>query len=75
VLFDPVINNSLDDHEMHDEEGGFVDRICSHCHRKIIGKQYLSENNNYYDSFCWQFRHVLEPVEKKKKTDEYDEEI
>jgi hypothetical protein len=75
MLFDPVINSLIDEPETHAEEGVFVDRICSHCHRKIIGKQYLSTNNNYYDSFCWQFRYVLEPVEKKKKDNEMDEEI
>jgi hypothetical protein len=75
MLFDPVLNSLLDDHETGSEESGFVDRICSHCHRKIVGKQYLSVNNNYYDSFCWQFRFVLEPVEKKKKDDGLDEEF
>jgi len=75
MLFDPVLNSFLEESELQAEESGFVDRICSHCHRKIVGKQYLSANNNYYDSFCWQFRYVLEPIEKKKKDDELDEEF
>jgi hypothetical protein len=75
MVFDPVLNSLLEDPDTGSDENGFVDRICSHCHRKIVGKQYLSANNNYYDSFCWQFRYVLEPIEKKKKDDELDEEL
>ena len=75
MLFDPVIDTLLTEPGRHIEESGFVDRICSHCHRKIVGKQHLSVNNNYYDSFCWQFRYVLEPVEKRKKDELNDEEF
>ena len=35
------------------------DKRCAHCSRKIVGKVY-EMGGKYYDSYCWQFRHILQ---------------
>ena len=35
------------------------DNLCSHCNRRISGKVYEMDGK-FYDSYCWQFRHILQ---------------
>jgi hypothetical protein len=42
------------------------DKICSHCNRRITGKVF-EMNGKYYDSYCWQFRHILQFQERDSK--------
>ena len=35
------------------------DKLCSHCNRRITGKVYEMDGK-HYDSYCWQFRHILQ---------------
>lgn len=41
---------------------------CAHCNRRIVGKVYEMAGK-YYDSYCWQFRHILQLSEKDDRHD------
>jgi len=48
------------DLEGDEENYGFqIPRICEHCHRRILGRQYQI-GKYFYDKYCYQFRWVIE---------------
>jgi hypothetical protein len=69
MIFDLVLNSAFD-LEGEEENYGFqIPRICEHCHRRILGRQYII-GKYFYDKYCYQFRWVIE-----KAHDEEDRKI
>ncbi|MGA1820902.1 MAG: hypothetical protein ACMUIG_00080 [Thermoplasmatota archaeon] len=42
------------------------DILCSHCNRRIKGRVYEMDGK-HYDSYCWQFRHILQISENDSR--------
>ena len=59
MIFDYVLNSDFDLEEDEEDYGFQIPRICEHCHRRIIGRQYQI-GKYFYDKYCYQFRWVIE---------------
>ena len=65
MIFDYVLNSAFD-LEGEEQDFGFqIPRICEHCHRRILGRQYHI-GKYVYDKYCYRFRWVIEKAKAEE---------